>query len=254
MAARTQDVGRLGRPGGGRGARQLPLVDMRRQVVANVGRSMAGVAWRWRLELAGVLLALVGYGWLVAHLGQSGAWIVLGALAVLVALAPPVRRFVLGRSWCIVVRHRVFAVFDEARVFNRSGRCPTILHVRRTPVGERAVIWCRPGMNAQDIEARTGDFAAACFARSARVAKNPRWSHLVSVEIVRRDPLTAGNRVPSRLATYLHRKVERPARVPAPRTPNSSGPVPFPPTTGPAASGSADGPAAGWSWGVSDGE
>jgi hypothetical protein len=91
-------------------------------------------------------------------------------------------------------------VFFETRMHTRSGRLSLILWIRPTEVGERAWVWCRAGICAEDLEAHTGEIAAACYAREARVAKSPRWAQLVLVNIVRRDTLAQHVTVPSGLA------------------------------------------------------
>jgi hypothetical protein len=183
-----------------RRSRDLPLVDLRRQLVAETSHSLLGVVWRWRNEAAGIFLALCLAGHLEQRIGAPALWWTLATVAVVVMVLPWSRRLVVGWFWCAVTRHRLFAVFDESRVFNRSGRFPLILRVARTPVGERAVVWCRPGICAEDLEARVEDIRAACWARDARITRSARWSHLVSVEIVRRDPLAASETVDSALA------------------------------------------------------
>jgi hypothetical protein len=60
----------------------------------------------------------------------------------------------IDRFWCAVPRHRLFGVFSEARIFNRSGRFPLILRVARTPVGERAPCWCAPAPRSDRVTAK----------------------------------------------------------------------------------------------------
>jgi len=190
-----------------RRGRDLPLVDLRRQLVADTSHSLVGVVWRWRNEIAGLLLGLALFGLLVEHVGRASAWwIVAGLLAVSLTVGPA-RRLAVGRFWCAITRHRLFAVFSESRVFNRSGRFPLILRVARTPVGERAVVWCRPGICAEDLEARVEDIRAACWARDTRVTRDERWSHLVAVEVVRRDPLAAETTIAWPMVRQLRRTI-----------------------------------------------
>jgi hypothetical protein len=188
--------------GTGRRGRMPPLVDLRQQLVAETSRSLLGVAWRWRNEITGVFLAVCLLGHLEQHIGGTATWATFATVAVLVFVVGPLRRFVVGRFWCGLTRHRLFAVFNESRVFNRSGRFPLILRVARTPVGERALVWCRPGICAEDLEARVEDIRAACWSRDVRVTRSDRWSQLVAVEIVRRDPLAASESVRSTLTRH----------------------------------------------------
>jgi len=162
-------------------------------------RSAAGVAWRWRTELA-ILLALTAALWrLTLLLTIIRAAIALGALLLLLLAVPVTRRFITRRFWCVLARHRIQRLCYEARLHTRTGRLPLVLWTRPTKVGERARVLCRAGICAEDFEAHIGELRAACFARDARVTRNPRWSHLVTIDIIRRDTLAASRSVPSPL-------------------------------------------------------
>ena len=91
-------------------------------------------------------------------------------------------------------------VFFETRMHTRSGRLSLVLRIHPTEVGERALIWCRAGICFDDFEDHTGEIAAACYAREARVERSKRWAQIVVVNIVRRDTLAAHNVIPSGLA------------------------------------------------------
>ena len=126
-------------------------------------------------------------------MARAASWIwaliILAGLVLAVFALPWTRRFVVRRAWCVISRHRLQRVFFETRMHTRSGRLSLILWIRPTEVGERAWVWCRAGICSEDLEAHTGEMAAACYAREARVAKSPRWAQLVVVNIVRRDTL-----------------------------------------------------------------
>jgi hypothetical protein len=124
-------AGRNGR--NGRRGKDMPLVDLRKQLVGETSHSVAGVAWRWRNEVTGALVALMLFGHLVDRVGRAWAWGVVALVLVIVVAVPWLRRFAVGRAWCVITRHRLFAVFGESRVFNRSGRFPLILRIARTP-------------------------------------------------------------------------------------------------------------------------
>jgi hypothetical protein len=66
-------------------------------------------------------------------------------------------------------------------------------------VGERIWLLCRAGICAEDFEAHLGELRAACYARDARVTRNRRWSHLITIDIIRRDTLAASNIIKSPL-------------------------------------------------------
>lgn len=160
--------------------------------------------WRWRTELALIAATVAGYLWL-----PITALIAIGAVLVVAVALPWSRRWLTGRIWCVASRHRLQRLCFETRMHTRSGRLPLILHVRPTKVGERAWILCRAGICVEDFEAHIGEIRAACSARDARVARNARWSQLVMVDIVRRDPLTTGRHVPSKLRGHIGPQIPR---------------------------------------------
>ena len=93
--------------------------------------------------------------------------------AVVVTVLPWTRRFIVRRAWCVLSRHRIQRVCFETRMHTRSGRLPLVLRIAPTEVGERALIWCRAGICAEDFEAHAGEIAAACLARQARIEGQP---------------------------------------------------------------------------------
>ena len=97
----------------------------------------------------------------------------------------------------MLARHRLQRLCYEARLHTRSGRLPLILWTRPTKVGERIHLLCRAGICAEDFEAHIGELRAACGARDARVT---RWSHLITIDIIRRDTLAASHTITSPLA------------------------------------------------------
>ena len=120
---------------------------------------------------------------------------------------PHSRRFITRRAWCVLARHRLQRLCYEARLHTRSGRLPLILWTRPTKVGERTWVLCRAGICAEDFEAHIGELRAACYARDARVTRNRRWSHLITIDIIRRDTLAASQLISSpleRLTAHYH--------------------------------------------------
>ena len=107
----------------------------------------------------------------------------------------------------VLARHRLQRLCYEARLHTRSGRLPLILWTRPTKVGERTWVLCRAGICAEDFEAHIGELRAACYARDARVTRNRRWSHLLTIDIIRRDTLAAREIIASpleRLTAHYH--------------------------------------------------
>jgi len=163
--------------------------------------SAAGALWRWRTEIT--LAASIAVLALQArHLLSACTGLAVLMVAAVVLVLPWPRRFLLARAWCVISRHRLQRLCFETRMHTRSGRLPLILRIHPTKVGERAHIWCRAGIcleDLEDFEAHKGEIRAACYARDARVTRNTRWSQLVTVDIIRHDPLGADHAVPSHL-------------------------------------------------------
>jgi hypothetical protein len=172
-------------------------------VAVRVHRSAAGVAWRWRTELATLTTGTAATAGLAHAVTMTWAGVILGAAVAGLLAIPSSRRFVVRRFCCVLARHRIQKLCFEARLHTRAGRLPLVLWTRPTKVGERAWVLCRAGICAEDFEDHLEELRAACFARDARVTRNRRWSHLVTIDIIRRDTLAATHHVPSPL--HAHR-------------------------------------------------
>jgi hypothetical protein len=160
-------------------------------------RSKAGAAWRWRTELTLTAATLAGFFRLAAAITAIWAAITLaGTLAAALAV-PHSRRFLKRRAWCVISRHRLQRVCYETRLHTRAGRLPLILWIRPTRVGERAWLLCRAGICADDFDAYRAEIGAACYARESRVIRSKKWSHFVTLDVVRHDPLSASQIIPS---------------------------------------------------------
>jgi hypothetical protein len=179
----------------GTGAGRTTVVDLHTLVSSDRG-GLVGACWRWRTELTTAIAV-----WLIwIHIGLAMLLIGLGLAVALVLVVAPVRRRMLARITCTLMRHRLYALFHADRLHNRRGQVPLILSVRPTPTGSKAVLWCRPGICVDDLTARMEDIAAACWARTSRITRSIRFAHLVTIEIVRRDPLAAAHVIPAPLA------------------------------------------------------
>jgi hypothetical protein len=166
-------------------------------------RSAAGVLWRFRTEVTTFTLVGAAYAALAHRVHLVLAAIVLGGLVLVLAVLPWTRRFITRRAWCVLTRHRIQRACFETRMHTRSGRLPLVLRIHPTEVGVRALIWCRAGICFEDFEAHTGELAAACYAREARIERSKRWAQIVAVQIVRRDTLAAHTVVAPDLAPDL---------------------------------------------------
>jgi len=152
-----------------------------------------GAVWRWRAELLCVLtLSTV---WVLVAYQIPTSWptwtvpVILAAIIALIGVVPVSRRFVIRRVWCVFSRHRVRKCFVQSRVMTHEGLLPLFMWTRPTPVGDRLWLWLRPGLSGRDIEAVSDRIAAACWASTARVRISAKRAAIVSVEVIRRDPL-----------------------------------------------------------------
>ena len=164
-------------------------------------RTPAGIAWRWRTELLTLGVLAAAFRRLDTWVTLTWACVALGGFLAVAFAVPHSRRFITRRIWCVLARHRLQRLCYEARLHTRSGRLPLIMWIRPTRVGERAWLLCRAGICVEDFQAHLGELRAACFARDARATHNPRWSHLVTIDIVRRDTLAASNVIKSPLTS-----------------------------------------------------
>jgi hypothetical protein len=165
------------------------------ELFGNVHRSAAGSIWRWRTEFA-LTSGLAGWAYWMAH-AITVTWtviVLIGATGLVVGI-PHTRRYVKARYWCLLTRHRLQRLCWEARLHTRSGRLPLILRIHPTEVGERAYLWCRAGICAEDFEAHKEEISAACYARDARVARDKQRSQLITIDVIRRDTLHATRHV-----------------------------------------------------------
>jgi hypothetical protein len=131
------------------------------ELMLGAHQSAIGAVWRFRTEL----LLVAGIAASVGALSQAVSIIasaaVVATIISVVMYVPWTRRQVIRRAWCVLCRHSIHRVCYETRMHTRSGRLPLILRIHPTRVGERALIWCRAGICAEDFEAHTGEIAGA---------------------------------------------------------------------------------------------
>jgi hypothetical protein len=164
------------------------------------------IVWRWRTEIVTLIALVVIYIHLTDRLGSGTAAIaVMTAPVLVVLLIPPTRRFTVGRTWCVISRHRLRACLVQVRATNWDGRLPWVIWTRPTPVGERLWLWMLPGLSVLDLENRTEVIAASCWARDARIQRTRRLATLVRVDVIRRDPLGRPKPIPNPLVDPTHR-------------------------------------------------
>ncbi len=159
--------------------------DMESIIAPDPRPSAPVLLWRWRYEtgaaitVAGLVIMLVG------AVGAEGAIISLAALAGL--LSPPWPAWLTARLWCVITPHRLRSGFVQARIQTRRGRLPVIVRTTPAPFGERVRLWCPAGIPAEDFRSARSTLRAACWARDVRVTRDERQSHLVTLDVIRRD-------------------------------------------------------------------
>jgi hypothetical protein len=171
------------------------------QMFVQVHRSAAGVLWRFRTEMTACLVTAAGIWELDKAVAATWTVIILATSMTVITVLPPARQQVMRRMCCVLSRHRIHRVCFETRMHTRSGRLPLVLRIFPTEVGERAIIWCRAGICAEDFELNAAEIAAACYARQARIEGHRRWAQIVILDIVRRDTLAPGYVIASGLPT-----------------------------------------------------
>lgn len=164
-------------------------------------RPAIGAAWRWRCEIGLLTSGTTGFFECWHCIGLDLTGVALGGGAVLAAALPWSRRFLLGRFWCLVTRHRLQTVMWELRLHNRRFRLPLVLWTATTPVGERVWLLLRAGLSVNDFTQHAAELAVACGAREVRVTPVRSNSARVVLDVIRRDLLAPGRVVPSQLPT-----------------------------------------------------
>jgi hypothetical protein len=154
--------------------------------------------WRLRTEVALTAVAVVLWLRLESLVGAAVAFVLLTVVLTLLAAIPATRELILAHGRCTLTRHQLYAAFREIRATTRNGRLPLVMWIRPTPEGERAHIFCRPGICAEDLAASTERLEAACWARAVRVIVNERHPQWVVLEFVRRElpPVITGPLLP----------------------------------------------------------
>lgn len=169
-------------------------------------RSLLGrlVGWVFR-HLPEILLVVLLVGvWQVTVEQIGPLWTNILAVVAAVGLVwwRRSRWWLTAMVGCMVTRARLRAAFTELRLSRRSGRLPFTVALGPTAVGERVWLCCPIGVSAEDITSETDRLRAACFARDVRVTRDRRFSALVVIEVIRRDPLTTTTPLTSPLGRF----------------------------------------------------
>ena len=169
-------------------------------------RSLLGrsVGWVFR-HLPEILLVLLLIRlWQITAQQIGPLWTNVLTVAAVIGLVwwRPSRRWLTAMVGCMLTRARLRAAFTELRLSRRSGRLPFVVALVPTVVGERVWLCCPLGVSAEDIAEETDRLRAACFARDVRVTRDRRFSALVVIEVIRRDPLATTTPITSPLGRF----------------------------------------------------
>ena len=149
---------------------------------------IGGLLWRWRYEF-GSCLVLAGAAAGIELIAGTSGLIAAAVTTVVIAIAalvwPPSRKRIVARIRCVVVQHRVRVGCAAAWVHTRSGKLPVILWTVPRPFGESVLLWCRPGITADDLVRAREVLRVACWASDVRVIPDLRRPHRVRLDIIR---------------------------------------------------------------------
>ncbi|GAA4209964.1 hypothetical protein [Actinocatenispora rupis] len=153
---------------------------------------MVRILVHWWVEIAAASLVLAGMSALY-HVAAGPVVIgVVLALAGGLLLPPPLRRRTVSLVWCVISRHRLRMSFAAFIRGNREGTLPFILHAKPTPVGERVVVWLRPGLSLAELQNRQGQLAVSCWAKNVTVeSASAKYAALLVFNIKRHNTLDA---------------------------------------------------------------
>jgi hypothetical protein len=143
---------------------------------------------RARAELTVITVLVTVFILLRTEGGMSAQWALITETTVCGVLC--MARGTRARMWAVSDRHRVYKCFKETRTMTPSGAMPYLYWSSPSPVGERIRVWLPAGLSVNNIDVILLELAAACYAVEARVEENSKFSHLVVITIVRRDPFT----------------------------------------------------------------
>lgn len=179
----------------------------RRSLVAR----LVGWVLRHLLELLLLVVLVRVWVWSVERIGSTWTGVAAVALVAGVFAWRTSRRWVMAAVGCLVTRSRLRSALIELRLCTRSGRLPLVLALVPSVVGERVWLLCPIGVSAEDLADESDRLRSACLAREVRVTRDRRFSALVLVEVIRRDPLASHTPVRPLVG-------EVPGGVPSPRS------------------------------------
>jgi hypothetical protein len=147
--------------------------------------------WRWRYEL-GLLMGLPAV--IILLMTQvSWVWSLTGLSVVAATFANwrDARSWLLAHARCVLTAHRVRTGCAQAWIHSRYGKLPVVLLTSPKPFGERVHLWCRAGICLEDFESAREILRSACWARDVHLTASTRYSHLVILDVIRRETIPA---------------------------------------------------------------
>jgi hypothetical protein len=143
--------------------------------------------WRWRYELA----LFIGLPASVIALTRAEGWrwtlIATGLVAGILSTSPGIGWWITAHALCIVTAHRLRTGCAQAWIHTRYGKLPIILLTRPREFGEQVQVWCRAGTSVEDFEFARDTLRSACWAKDVHVTRSSRYSHIVTIDVVRRE-------------------------------------------------------------------
>ncbi|SDS08383.1 hypothetical protein [Actinopolymorpha singaporensis] len=200
---------------GGRSNRARAVENVKPRIHQRWGAQLLLAFWRWLPELA--LAGTTGTVFVYLVQMDLPAWAAGSVIVAPVAVAlvvPYSGRVLVAVFWVDVTRHRLRTFMAENGLRNRSGRLPWLLFIYPTRVGERAWMVLVGGICVEDVEERIRSLGSTCYARSGQVQVHRKWTHLIRIDITRRDPLDSKTPVESGLIPKGTEQALIPANIP----------------------------------------
>jgi hypothetical protein len=166
-----------------------PWESARRHPIARLASLLIRTGWRWRIELAAVLLTVTLWHLLTAVVPVPVAVILTLALLAAVVVPKPMRARLgwieyqarLRRRWARACRHTGLETFNE--------RVPRVIRIERVPVGEVLGVRLPARQCLTELEGRAETLAAYLQVREVQVARDADNARYAEVALVRRDAL-----------------------------------------------------------------
>ncbi|MGH3940536.1 MAG: hypothetical protein ACRDTG_18240 [Pseudonocardiaceae bacterium] len=166
------------------GAKEV-LTMLQRGLTPSARPNPLSLAWRCRYEI-GLLVGLpLATAALIGAVGANWAMLILTAVTTVLAGWPSARRRITAQAWCVVTQHRLRAGCAQAWIHNRRGRLPAVLWCSPKSYGEQIRLWCPAGVTAEHFVEARDVLASACYASDIEVIAHPKYSHLVTIGVLR---------------------------------------------------------------------